>query len=231
MAFGVIIKRPATAEQVLLVTAVGKDIRVAPETEVASRFGLNVGEFQIFEESGGGLSIGAESRGVGDQRVWYLKCGNSYTLSLIGSGSRKGLNGFFSESTAVGDGLQDRDFTDEYVRENEEPPLSTQSPNSSNLGDPLGDVPVGDNTADSLGNDTPSFSTPRQTPSNVVDPIHDTLGDDNMGYSTPRPSPTNLGDPLTHIERPHARLGLWNDEFLVNVPTTMLHGRGNSKCV
>src|SRR5450759_866769 len=205
MAFGVIIKRPATAEQVLLVTAVGKDIRVAPETEVASRFGLNVGEFQIFEESGGGLSIGAESRGVGDQRVWYLKCGNSYTLSLIGGGSRKGPNGFFSESTAVRDGLQDRansrDFIDEYVRENEEPPSSTQSPNSSNLGDPLGDVPVG-NMADSLGNDTPSFSTPRQTPSNVVDLVHDTPGDENMGYSTPRPSPANLRDPLTHRKIP-----------------------------
>ena len=98
MAFGVIIKRPATAEQVLLLTALGENVRVAHETEVASRFGLNVGEFQIFEESKEGLSIGAQYFGAGDQREWHLKCGNSYILSLVGGGSRKGLD-------AQGDGL------------------------------------------------------------------------------------------------------------------------------
>lgn len=69
-------------------------------------------------------------------------------------GSHKGRDACFSESTAVGDGIQDRaqspDFTDEYVQENEEPPSSTESPNSANLRDPLS--PVRDNTEASLGN-------------------------------------------------------------------------------
>src|SRR5450759_5173141 len=186
MAFGVIIKRLAMNEQVLLVTAVGDNVRAAHETKVASRFGLNVGEFQIFEESGGTLSIGAQSKGVGDQRVWYLKCGSSYTLSLAGKGSRKG-DACFLESTAGGDGsAQSPDFTDEYVRENEDPPSSRESPKSSNLGDAFS--PMKDNTEPSHGNDTPRFFTPRQTPSNIIDP--------GKGSNS-----------------------VWNDEFLVSVPT------------
>ncbi len=77
---------------------------------------MKVGEFQIFEESGGTLSIGAPSSGVGDERVWFLKCGSSYTLSLAGEGSCKG-DACFPESTAIGDSIPDRgqspDFTDD----------------------------------------------------------------------------------------------------------------------
>jgi hypothetical protein len=83
MASGVTIRRPATSEQVVLVSTLGESIRLTKEEEVASRFGLNVGEFQIFEESQGGVEIGAKSSGTGPEREWELKSRNSYTLCVL----------------------------------------------------------------------------------------------------------------------------------------------------
>lgn len=80
MAVGVTIKRSATGEVALLIVGDGDNVRVATEREVARRFDLGVGEFEIFEDCDEGLSIRAMSKGVGDQREWYLRCGMTYTI-------------------------------------------------------------------------------------------------------------------------------------------------------
>lgn len=54
----------------------GDNVRVDPEHEVASQFGLKVGDFMIYEDSE--LSTSAESQGNKDEREWYLKFGTSY---------------------------------------------------------------------------------------------------------------------------------------------------------
>src|SRR5450759_5743291 len=79
MAVGVTIKRSATGEVALLIVGDGDNVRVATEREVARRFDLGVGDFEIFEDCDEGLSIRAMSKGVGDQREWYLRCGMTYT--------------------------------------------------------------------------------------------------------------------------------------------------------
>ena len=91
MAFGVTIKQIAAGEQALLVSSNSDYVRVTKEEEVALRFGLKIGDFQIFEEIKG-LSIGAQFKGNGAERAWFLKCGTTYNLCLV-SGKSQGPHG------------------------------------------------------------------------------------------------------------------------------------------
>ena len=171
MAFGVVIRRPAMVERVLLLTVVGDNVRVAPETEIASRFGLNAGEFQIFEEGGEGLSIGALSSGFGDQRIWYLKCGSSYVVTQTGGGSCSGRDG---------DAVQTSNATDAYVPVSESE--FSSSSESENVRVPLRDGPpsVGKGTPRSVGNGRES--------ENVGVPLRDILlsaGKGTASFETP----------------------------------------------
>src|SRR5450759_4494785 len=202
MAVGVTIKRSATGEVALLIVGDGDNVRVATEREVARRFDLGVGEFEIFEDCDEGLSIRAMSKGVGDQREWYLRCGMTYTICT---------NILPLSTPILGDHRRDG-------------PLS-----APNLGDPRRDEPLRTpNFGEEEPLSTPILGDPRREEPNFSEELPDgwnSSGADGpySGDSTPSPSSRNLEEQVPRVVEKLVVLGSWDDEFLVSVVTCLLY--------
>ncbi|CAM6082105.1 unnamed protein product [Calypogeia fissa] len=76
------ITSPKTGDVVVL--DICGSLRVTTDHKIARRFGLKIGVFKIFEESGDG-GICAEYKRSRDEKRWYLKSGVLYVLHQNGA--------------------------------------------------------------------------------------------------------------------------------------------------
>ncbi|CAM6093568.1 unnamed protein product [Calypogeia fissa] len=74
-----------TGDVVVLEIFGANSLRVTTDQEIAGRFGLKIGGFEIFEESGD-CGICAQSKHFRDEKRWYLKGGALYDLLQNGVG-------------------------------------------------------------------------------------------------------------------------------------------------
>jgi hypothetical protein len=168
----------------VFMTSGGENVRVTQEQEVASRFGLVVGEFRIYEDLDGSVAQSAKCKGVGKEREWYLECGVSYTIC---------------QDSNVGESR--REVEDSGTKDVQTPKME-----SSQFGSPG----VGENVRRASWTETPSCHVSDGRRDETTSPQFNSRG--------------GLGDSNTH-------LGSWKDEFLVSVVDSMIHGKGNSRCV
>lgn len=219
------------------------NVRVTREPEVASRFGLKVGEFMIYKESEDGLSTSAESKGFGDERVWYLECGASYILYKK-QGQSRGLPG-----DPVGEVQETTPGIEEPGELWNNTPLSKSSKfwsdigaaetppkekrrSASHLRDGLRDGTPGSNSFQ-MWEDLGDARTPLKETFNLKGDLQDgEPSRTNTPQSKSPQSPKETPRSKASLIRDGLRDGdVWKDEFLVSVVHAMLHGKGTSRCV
>ena len=217
MASRVTVRRSETSEVAVFLASEGDNTRVADESEIARRFDLNVGQFDIYEELSDGVSISALSKGLGPDRVWFLRCGKSYNISVLVAQGR-----MQDESTDLRMGLASTPSADlgEVLRDAAKSPSTSMETDGRLL---RAEIKEGLKDGDA----------PRVTPLEDCRTPPDNTAE--LGSVSPPGTSSSLGDPLRDLEGrtkpPASVLGAWDDEFLVSVPHSMLHGKGSSRCV
>lgn len=206
MANNVRIQCPQTGDVVVLRPYEDNTVRVTRGQEVASRFGLKMGEFKIFQESGEGVSICAESEGIGDEREWHLKCGMSYVLYREAYTSPVQVSSHMSEERLSSDRLK-------IVDESSPVQVSSHRQRIAHDQNPV-------HASSHKSGERLSSHTQK-----IVDesPAHPSSCTYNGVFESP--------EHVSTCTQNSAWRDVEKDEFLVSVVDDMLKGKGSSRCV